>query len=231
VSSLRDSAVRGFRHFMRQQALSVAREVGNLGEGGGEDGGSLCHQAASTYIPLLRDHVFSQVVAGDMEAVAKAVLTGVEEALKDKRKELMRLREKESVTVVVDYRSFTREVNVVVRFAEIICVENLRVLEVDTIPGVLRVDLLLNLARMTGIRHLSLGNGTMDPEAMERLAVEAFSKMHHLSHFSLKRNCSDTIILVLTKSCRHSLQFLDVEVSNYSAFYLHFNLGLKRCDG
>ena len=104
----------------------LPREVGHLGEGGGEDGGSLCHQAASTYIPQLRDHVFSQVrawslltgvqvVAGDMEAVAKAVLTGVEEALKDKRKELMRLREKESVTVVVDYRSFTREVNVVVR--------------------------------------------------------------------------------------------------------------------
>ena len=50
-----------------------------------------------------------------MEAVAKAVLAGVEEALKDKRKELMQLREKESVTVVVDYRTFTREVNVVVR--------------------------------------------------------------------------------------------------------------------
>ena len=57
----------------------------------------------------------AQVVAGDMEAVAKAVLAGVEEALKDKRKELMQLREKESVTVVVDYRTFTREVNVVVR--------------------------------------------------------------------------------------------------------------------
>ena len=56
----------------------------------------------------------------------------------------------------------------VTRFAEIICVENLRVLEVDTIPSVLRVDLLLNLARMTGLRHLSLGNGTTDPEAMER---------------------------------------------------------------
>ena len=48
---------------------------------------------------------------------------------------------------------------------------------------------------------------------MENLVVEAFSKMHNLVHFSLKKTCSDEIILVLSKSCRHSLQLLDVEGS------------------
>ena len=56
-----------------------------------------------------------QVVAGDVEDVAKAVLGGVEDALADKRKELMSLREKDSKMVVVDFQQFTREVNVVIR--------------------------------------------------------------------------------------------------------------------
>ena len=41
---------------------------------------------------------------------------------------------------------------------------------------------------MTGLHHLSLGYGCMDPQQMENLAVEAFSKMHHLVHFSLKKS-------------------------------------------
>ena len=41
--------------------------------------------------------------------------------------------------------------------------------------------------RMTGLHHLNLGYGCMDPQQMENLAVEAFSKMHHLVHFSLKK--------------------------------------------
>ena len=40
---------------------------------------------------------------------------------------------------------------------------------------------------MTGLHHLNLGYGCMDPQQMENLAVEAFSKMHHLVHFSLKK--------------------------------------------
>ena len=57
-----------------------------------------------------------QVVAGDVEDVAMAVLGGVEDALADKRKELMLLRERDSKMVVVDFQQFTREVNVVIRW-------------------------------------------------------------------------------------------------------------------
>ena len=45
-----------------------------------------------------------------------AVLGGVEDALADKRKELMLLRERDSKMVVVDFQQFTREVNVVIRW-------------------------------------------------------------------------------------------------------------------
>ena len=97
---------------------------------GGVDESCVCLKAARAYIPLLREHIFSQVanfeqshdqftfrqvVAGDVEDVAKAVLGGVEDALADKRKELMSLREKDSKMVVVDFQQFTREVNVVIR--------------------------------------------------------------------------------------------------------------------
>ena len=55
-------------------------------------------------------------MAGDVEDVAMAVLGGVEDALADKRKELMLLRERDSKMVVVDFQQFTREVNVVIRW-------------------------------------------------------------------------------------------------------------------
>ena len=55
-------------------------------------------------------------MAGDVEDVAMAVLSGVEDALADKRKELMLLRERDSKMVVVDFQQFTREVNVVIRW-------------------------------------------------------------------------------------------------------------------
>ena len=54
-------------------------------------------------------------MAGDVEDVAMAVLGGVEDALADKRKELMLLRERDSKMVVVDFQQFTKEVNVVIR--------------------------------------------------------------------------------------------------------------------
>ena len=61
---------------------------------------------------------------------------------------------------------------------------------------------------MTGLHHLNLGYGCMDPQQMENLAVEAFSKMHHLVHFSLKKyflkisnkKCYIFVELVLTRS-------------------------------
>ena len=55
-------------------------------------------------------------MAGDVEDVAMAVLGGVEDALANKRKELMLLRERDSKMVVVDFQQFTREVNVVIRW-------------------------------------------------------------------------------------------------------------------
>ena len=55
-------------------------------------------------------------MAGDVEDVAMAGLGGVEDALADKRKELMLLRERDSKMVVVDFQQFTREVNVVIRW-------------------------------------------------------------------------------------------------------------------
>ena len=55
-------------------------------------------------------------MAGDVEDVAMAVLGGGEDALADKRKELMLLRERDSKMVVVDFQQFTREVNVVIRW-------------------------------------------------------------------------------------------------------------------
>ena len=49
------------------------------------------------------------------------------------------------------------------------------------------VNLTAWFSRMTGLHHMNLGYGCMDPQQMENLAVEAFSKMHHLVHFSLKK--------------------------------------------
>jgi len=95
----------------------------------------------------------------------------------------------------------------------LICVENLKRLCLEDIPVRLRTDLLINLNKMTGLTHLYLGYGSVNPERMDKYYSDAFSKMRHLTHFSLRRNCTDHILQILSKASPQSLQCLDVENS------------------
>ncbi len=80
------------------------------------------------------------MVAGDVEEVAKETLKGVQEALEVKKKQYVTSKQ-------LNIKQFSNEVNLVVRFAELICLEHLRTLDLDRVPRVLRADLVMHLGK------------------------------------------------------------------------------------
>ena len=78
------------------------------------------------------------MISGDVDNVGEEVLAGVEAALSTMRK---RYRSN------MDPVRFSAEVNLVVRFIELLCVAQLKTLDLETIPRILRTDLLINLSR------------------------------------------------------------------------------------
>ena len=82
------------------------------------------------------------VLPGDIDDVAKEILAGVEIALGEKKREYV-------TTTVDNLQQFSLEVNFVIQFVTLICVENLRRLCLEDIPVRLRTDLLINLSRYT----------------------------------------------------------------------------------
>ena len=185
-----------------------------------------------------------QVVACDVQSVANEILQGVEDALAVKKREYVQ-------TANINLVKFSNEVNIVVRyllqtvhqiwkhcqvcgadlyssFEEVVTWRNPP--QVKSRPSdqyfqvifvVFNPRLLILLPRMTGLRELYLGYGSVNPERMDRLVrqgwknhhrtcfryySEAFIKMRFLTHFSLKRNCTDKIIKILSKSSPYSLQ-------------------------
>lgn len=81
-----------------------------------------------------------------------------------------------------------------------------------------------SFSRMTGLNQLYLGYGSINPERMEKYKFEmgnysqwhfvlryysdAFMGMRYLTHFSLRRNCTDNILKILTKASGYTLQVL-----------------------
>ncbi|XP_023335840.1 uncharacterized protein LOC111707070 [Eurytemora carolleeae] len=158
----------------------------------------------NSFLCRFQNYIFSQVIGSDIELVSLEILQGVQDALSLKREEYAN---------VWNIRFFSNEVNLIIRFCELLCIPELRKLDLEKVPRVLRTDLLINLPRLSGLGELYLGYGAGNPERMDRYYSEGISKMRTLTHFSLKRNCTDRIIELLSKSCKMYLQVLDVEGS------------------
>jgi len=200
TKSLKDICLLSLRVFVRNQVLLVSRKIVSLYST--QD----CVAACSQFLLSFQEFIFSQVLACDLQNVANEILLGVEDALAIKKEEYV---EKSSLNI----KTFSNEVNIVVRFVELICISDLKKLSLEEIPPKLRADLLINISKMTGLRELYLGYGSVNPERMDRYYSDAFIQMRHLTHFSLKRNCTDKIIQILSKASPYSLQLLDVENS------------------
>merc|ERR1712045_112512 len=132
VQLLKSLALKNVRKFVTDQALKTASETVSSTKF------AECGRQFQESISLLQEFIFSMVLPNDIDDVAAEILAGVEEALLYKKKQYVS-------TNVQNLQKFSLEVNFVIQFVTLICVENLRRLSLEDIPVRLRTDLLINL--------------------------------------------------------------------------------------
>ena len=108
----------------------------------------------------------------------------------------------------------SREMTIVVSFCDLIISGQLKTLDLTDVPKILRFNIYDKLGSFRGLRSLVLGSGTGGWSNMyiEKLSV-GVKNMKHLVKFSLCYDCTDSIIKLLTRNCKATLQIVDVEMS------------------
>ena len=108
----------------------------------------------------------------------------------------------------------SKEMTIIVSFCDLVVCDQLRTLDLTEVPKILRFHIYDKLRIFRGLRSLVLGSGT---GGWSNMYIEKFSagvmNMKNLVRFSLCYDCTDHIIKLLTRNCKHSLRIVDVEMS------------------
>ena len=106
------------------------------------------------------------------------------------------------------------EVNIAVNLTRVIVHPNLKKIELNAWPKIMRDTLYDSLIDMTGLEVLDLGSGSVGwtTSNTERIILISTSRMNNLISFTLCFDCTDNIIASLSQNCP-KLQKLDVTAS------------------
>ena len=83
-----------------------------------------------------------------------------------------------------------------------------RLLDLDKIPKILRTRLYDALSGFGGLTTLILGSGSGGwvPDAYSGKFIHALPNLTRLIHFSLKYDCTPTVLTALSQSCHKTLR-------------------------
>ena len=114
---------------------------------------------------------------------------------------------------------FTLQIWAMLKVAEVLYLKQLKTLDVEKMPKLVRSSLLRNLSKFQGLKRLEFGSSTGDMTihiqkgaSMYATICDGIGKMNHLVQFSLKYNCTQEILLALLNA-KNTLKALDVEHS------------------
>jgi len=162
------------------------------------------------FIKELKKHIWSHVPWYLYKEVFDCVLEGVIIAV-----EIM----KTNWGLSTKMPEFTLKIWAMLKVAEVLYLKQLKTLDVEKMPKLLRSSLLRNLKKFEGLTSLEFGSSTGDMTihiqkgaSMYTTICEGIGKMNHLVHFSLKYNCTQDILTSLLNA-RNTLKHLDVEHS------------------
>ena len=107
------------------------------------------------------------------------------------------------------------ELNAIVKFCNLLVHPLRRVLDLATVPQTIRTRLYGSLKCFVGLHTLILGSGSGGwvPEAYADKFSIALPRFDRLQQFSLKYDCTDIVLKVLSETCSNTLRSLDVERS------------------
>lgn len=124
----------------------------------------------------------------------ESVLKGMEDAVMFKKR---------SWSPTTNMATFTREMYAVVKFADILVLPTRTSLDLERIPKIIRSKLYRHLSSFKGLRHLRLGSGSGGwvTEAYSESFLLGIPHMTHLVSFSLKYDCTESVLQVLSDTC------------------------------
>lgn len=111
---------------------------------------------------------------------------------------------------------YLQQVNVIVALTECVVSAQLRRLDFERMPKMLRHVFYANLSLLSGLRFLNLSSlsGGWKTADMEPTVLAGIVEMPHLQYFCLNHDCTDAILLQLAESCPQ-LHTLDVSSSKH----------------
>ena len=135
-----------------------------------------------------------------------SVMVGICEALIVKKLEW---------TPTTNKRAFSLELNAIVKFCNLMVHPLRKVLDLASVPQAIRTRLYGSLKGFEGLHTLILGSGSGGwvTEAYSDKFLKALPQFNRLQHFSLKYDCTEDVLKVLSETCSQTLRVLDIERS------------------
>ena len=163
------------------------------------------------FVKKLKEYVWSNVAWYLYEDVFDHALEGVIVAV-----EIMKAKWKLNTKMP----EFTLQIWAMLKVAELLHLKQLKSLDVEKMPKMIRSSVMRNLNEFRGLKKLVFGSSTGDMTihiqkgaSLYITICDGIGKMKNLVHFSLKYNCTLDILDALLNACKNTLKVLDIEHS------------------
>lgn len=162
------------------------------------------------WVDVLRDYLWAQVVVYNRGRVFSHFLEGIIAAV-----EGMKAQWKLNTKMP----EFTLKVWSMTKVSEALHYHQIKEVDLETVPKMMRGALLRNLDRFKNLRKLIFGSSTGDltihvtkGASLYKKLCDSVTRMHSLVHFSFQYNCTYDVLKGL-QSARFTLKCLDIEHS------------------
>ena len=110
---------------------------------------------------------------------------------------------------------FSREMYAIVKFSNVLVQKQRTSLDLETVPMIIRSKLYSCLQHFESLRSLVLGSGSGGwvTSAYNEYFLLGIPKLRNLVRFSLKYDCTENVLQVLSETAGATLRSLDIEYS------------------
>lgn len=210
VPGLEDLAVDSLRRYLSSHCWEVA----DCYSGTAMDQILRREEVLPLHIVELRNRIFQQTPWYLDDKMAKAIISGVHEAVLEKQKQY---------TMQTGIGLYKTQLFCMVTMVDLVVTPRLRRLDMPAIPKILRTHLTTRLHELTGLTSIDMlllgyGVDSRQADCTELVApsniISALRCMPHLVHLVLPNYCTNNLVHALAITCRGSLERLEIDHSN-----------------
>eukprot|EP00092_Neocalanus_flemingeri_P011127 GFUD01011983.1.p1 GENE.GFUD01011983.1~~GFUD01011983.1.p1 ORF type:complete len:587 (+),score=118.39 GFUD01011983.1:23-1783(+) len=205
VMKLQGLSLLSVQHLVSDMCFFVAKVVAPQNSKQGLASSDEKQVIVEQFVRELKEYIWSHVAWYLYEDVFDHALEGVIVAV-----EIMKAEWKLNTAMP----EFTLQIWAMVKVAEVLHLKQLKSLDVEKMPKMIRSSVLRNIKDFRGLEKLAFGSSTGDMKgaSIYLTICEGIGKMKNLVHFSHKYNCTVDILNALLNA-KNTLKVLDMEQS------------------